>query len=226
MQPPRTAYPATETALRATLGDAPLDRASFERRLAPCTLPHCRGTCCSEGVRLNGEEATVLRHLVCGEAEHLRSLGVEDPEGAIVREGRGWRTALRPEPFHGRVPDYPAHLGDTACTLLLEDSRCALQVLAEARGLHPWHYKPLACWLHPISLSAEGIRLHDETSDPYREDGYAGFTSQTHCGRTDPCGQPAREVLRTELEFLGEILGRDLPGETRGEAVPDGGGGT
>ena len=210
MYPPRTAYPATESALRAALWDAPLDRGSFERPLAPCRLSHCRGTCCSEGVHLNREVAAVLRHVLEREAETLREVGMERPEEALVEEDGGVRTALRPKPFRALVPDYPAGFGDTACAFLLDDSRCALQALAEAKGLHPWHYKPLACWLHPISVSPDGIRLHDEATDPYREERGAGFTSRTHCGRTDPCGRPAREVLREELRFLGDVLGRDL----------------
>ncbi len=211
MQPPRTAYPATESALRAMLADAGLDRASFERPLARCDLAHCRGTCCSEGVTLNDEVAAVLRHLLRKEADFFRASGV-DPETALEREGRAWRTALRPEPFHALVPDYPAHLPDTACAFLLADSRCALQALADARGLHPWHYKPLACWLHPVSISPEGVVLHDAATDPYGE--HTGFTTATHCGRTAPCGRPAAEVLRAEIDFLGEVLGRDLLGET------------
>ena len=210
MQPPRTAYPATESALRAALADAPLDRASFQRPLSRCALTRCHGTCCSEGVYLNAEVAATLRNLLRREGERFRSLGMERPEEAVVEEVedgvRSVRTALRPKPFRARVPDYPAHFPETACAFLLDDARCALQVVAEAKGLHPWHYKPLACWLHPVSLSPEGIRLHDTASDPYP----GGWTSRTHCGRTEPCGRPALEVLGAELEFLGSVLGRDL----------------
>ncbi|HEV2733214.1 MAG TPA: hypothetical protein VGV85_00200 [Longimicrobiaceae bacterium] len=210
MQPPRTAYPATESALRAAVADAPLDRESFERPLARCSLARCHGTCCSEGVYLNAEVAATVRNLLRRDGELFRSLGMERPEDAVVEEVedgvRSVRTALRPKPFRARVPDYPAHFPETACAFLLDDARCALQVAAEAKGLHPWHYKPLACWLHPVSISPEGIRLHDRSSDPYPD----GWTSETHCGRTEPCGRPAREVLGAELEFLGGILGRDL----------------
>ena len=210
MQPPHTAYPATESALRAALADAPLDRASFRRPLTRCALARCHGTCCSEGVYLNAEVAATLRNLLRREAERFRSLGMERPEEAVVEEVedgvRSVRTALMPRPFRARVPDYPAHFPETACAFLLDDARCALQVVAEDRQLHPWHYKPLACWLHPVSLSPEGIRLHDAASDPYP----GGWTSRTPCGQTEPCGRPALEVLGAELEFLGGVLGRDL----------------
>jgi hypothetical protein len=210
MQPPLTAYPATESALRAAMADAPLDHESFERPLSRCALERCHGTCCSEGVYLNAEVAATVRNLLRREAETFRSLGMERPEEAVVEElaygARSVRTALKPKPFRALVPDYPAHFPETACAFLLGGARCALQVAAQARGLHPWHYKPLACWLHPVSISPEGIRLHARASDPYG----GGWTSETHCGRTEPCGRPAREVLRAELEFLGGILGRDL----------------
>jgi hypothetical protein len=123
-----------------------------------------------------------------------------------VRDDGVERTAVKPRAFHALVPDYPAHFPDTACAFLTPDARCALQVIAEAEGRHPWTYKPLACWLHPISISPERIALPDEATDPYP----GGFATQTHCGRSEPCGVPAREILADELAFLGEILGRDL----------------
>ena len=209
-EPPKTAFPATERALRAALAGAELDASSFERRLAPCDLARCGGTCCHDGVHVNPEVALVLENLARREGEFFRAVGLNLPDPVVVEEeteeGRVRRTALRPRPFHALVEDYPPHFADTACAFLTEDALCGLQLLAEARGKHPWHYKPMACWLHPISISPERIELHDEGSDPYR----GGFTTQTHCGRTAACGRPAREVLRAELEFLGEVLGRDL----------------
>lgn len=225
MHTPRTAFPATESSLRAALADAELDRASFERRLAPCTLAKCGGTCCYDGVYVNAEQAPVLEHAVRRNRAFFAEIGLELPERAIVEEeteeGTSRRTALRPRPFRALVPDYPAHFAETACCFLLDDGRCGLQMLAEAEGRHPWHYKPLACWLHPVSISPERIELHDEATDPYNEGEYRGFSSRTHCGRTDPCGRPAREVLRAELEFLGEILGRDLLGAPGAAEEPD-----
>lgn len=208
---PRTAFAATERMLRSTLADTPVDAASFERRLTPCLLARCGGTCCAEGVSLNGEEALVLTQLTRKHAAFFRELLPDMPEPALVREDGVQRTAKKPRDFHGRVPDYPPHFPDTACAFLTEDARCALQCLAVAEGKHPWAYKPVACWLHPISISPERIALPDENTDPYP----GGFASQTHCGRSEACGSPARQVLAPELEFLGQVLGRDLLGEIR-----------
>lgn len=209
----QTAFPATERFLRAALAGASLDAASFQRRLSPCSLARCGGTCCAEGATLNGEEALVLRQITRRHSDFLRSLVPDLPEQAITRADGVDRTALKPRPFRHRVSDYPPHFPETACAFLQEDSRCALQSLADAQGKHPWTYKPLACWLHPISISAEQITLPSTRTDPYP----GGFASQTHCGREDLCGQAAHEVLVHELAFLGQMLGRDLLAELRAE---------
>lgn len=206
---PRTAFAATERMLRAACADAPLDAASFGRLLRPCTLERCGGTCCSAGVSLNAEEALVVRQVVRRNEALVRELLPDLPEPFVAKDDGVERTTLKPRPFHTLIPDYPAHFGDTACAFLTPDARCALQCVAEAQGRHPWTYKPLACWLHPISVSPERIALPDERTDPYP----GGFATQTHCGRAEPCGIPAHRVLAAELEFLGSILGRDLRAE-------------
>lgn len=208
---PDTAFPATARAVRASLADAPFDAASFERPLARCALARCHGTCCAEGVYLNPEVAAVVRTLERRHGDFLAGVGLDTSSPLVVEEPEeegppSVRTARRPKAFHALVPDYPYHFPDTACAFLTPDARCALQLLAEREGRHPWHYKPLACWLHPISLAPSGIRLHDRASDPYP----GGFTTATHCGRTVEGGRPAREVLAAELEYLGAMLGREL----------------
>lgn len=206
---PRTAFTATERMLRVRFGDAPLDAASFRRLLRPCSLDRCGGTCCSAGASLNGEEALVIRQLVRRHADFFAVLVPDLPNPPLIRDGGTDRTATRPRAFRAAVPDFPAHFEETACAFLLGDGRCALQCLAEAEGRHPWSFKPLACWLHPISLSPDGIALPDERTDPHA----GGFATQTHCGRAEPCGTPAHTVLAAELEFLGELVGRDLRAE-------------
>lgn len=205
-EPIRTAFPGTERHLRAALAEVPLDADSFRRPLLPCLLDRCGGTCCSEGVSLNAEEALVLRQITRRRETHLREWVPDLPEVSIVEEDGVSRTARKARPRRAVIVDYPDHFPEAACAFLTNDFRCALQNLAEAEGKHPWTYKPLACWLHPISLSPDAIFLPSAETDPYP----GGFASQTHCGRTEPCGRPAAEVLRPELEFLGAVLGRDL----------------
>lgn len=209
--PPATAFRATAAALHAACAGAELDAASFARPLRRCALARCGGTCCAEGVTLNPEEALVVRQLTRKHGERLRAFVPDLPEPAVVDEEGVTRTARKPRPFRALVPDYPEHFPETACAFLGPDARCALQRLAEAEGEHPWTYKPLACWLHPIAVSPERVWLPDPASDPNP----GGFASQTHCGRVAADGPPAHEVLAAELEWLGGLLERDLAAELR-----------
>lgn len=225
---PSTAFPATAGALRAAFADTPLDVASFAQPLTRCALSACGGTCCTEGVTLNPEEAMVLRGVVRREGATLRALAPAMPDVPIVDVPRDdaddaaseldddddppARTVRVPRRYHGVVADYPAHFADAACAFLMPDARCALQALAEQRDRPAWYWKPLACWLHPIALGDDAIRLPDASTDRHP----GGFASRTPCGRATPLGRPAHEILAPELRTLGALLGRDLVREARG----------
>ena len=219
---PATAFPGTARAVRDACAEAALDAESFTRPLAPCDLARCRGTCCVYGVTLNAEEALVLAQLAERHAAALRRLVPDLPDAPVTRDPDGAaRTALKPRAFRGIVPDYPAHFPETACAFLGPTAHCALQDLAAEQGREPWTYKPLACWLHPVLLSADDIRLPDRATDPYP----GGFASRTPCGSAPGCAAggpvaPAREVLAPELEHLGRWLARDLRGELGSRGAP------
>lgn len=214
-----TAFPEEERQMRQQLARAPLARASLRRPLPSCDLTHCRGMCCHDGVYVEDEAADVLEALAKQEAGFFASLGLDLPARVIVegswRRGlvQGKKTAVVPHSFSHTVPGFPAHFPDTACVFHVADGRCGLQVLSEARGRHKWYYKPIGCWLHPLTTSYGGRRrigLYDERSDPFRFADYPGFVSATFCGRNASTGSPASQVLREELQLLGQILGRDL----------------
>ena len=210
-----TAFAGAETALVESCAAAPVDGTAFRRKLSRCSLRQCRGTCCYDGVHVDDDTAAILQRLAGQRADEFREMGLNLPDAVIVHEQ--WRgsdpaakTAVKPFPFSSVVEDYPAHFNDTACVFLLEDARCGLQVLAERDGKHPWHYKPFSCWLHPISASNPSTMVRTISTIPYR------FRlrpfCKTFCGRTCDGGQPAAEVLRAELEFLGRLLRRDVLG--------------
>ena len=200
------AFPATLRAVAERCAQATFDAPSFARPLRRCELARCAGTCCAHGATLSAEEALVVRQLTARHDERLRAMVPDLPNDPVVHEDGAWRTARKPRPMHALAEDYPPHFPDTACAYLDPDARCALQRLAAEHGRDPWAYKPLACWLHPIALSAEAITLPDASTDPHP----GGFASATHCGRTEPAGAPAHDVLAPELVRLGRVLGRDL----------------
>lgn len=210
-----TAFPKTEEWLRNACAGAELDIPAFHRPLARCDLSHCRGMCCYDGVYVDGGTAEVLRRVSRSRAAYFRENGVAMPrevivEGVWLDQSAGPKTATRPTDLRGMVEGFPGHFENTCCVFRADDGRCTLQTLGLKDGRHPWFYKPLTCWLHPIHVSPERITIFDEKTDPYRFPEYDGFLSRTFCGQTAPLGRPAYQVLRPELEFLGRLLDRDL----------------
>jgi hypothetical protein len=209
-----TVFSKSKAILKEQYADAKLDFAEFQRKITRCSLSTCRGMCCYGGVKVDDETAAVLQQLAIERASDFRDMGLSLPE--LVVESTEWRgvagniTALKPFPFQELVSEYPKHFDQTACVFLLDDSRCGLQVLGELDGKHPWYYKPFSCWLLPIKIYNGEIHLFDYETDPFRFPDYDGFISRISCGRTSEFGQPAAITLRTELEFLGRLLDRDL----------------
>lgn len=195
---------------------APLDARSFERPLSSCDVLRCHGACCSDGAPLNAEEAQVLADLAEQEAPAFRAMGLK-PGSLVAQSERGGagHTGIRPREAGERSPRHPPSVPDTACAMLTGDGFCGLQVLAVDRGLHPWHWKPMVCWLHPVAADASGIRLPAEGITRERAYRDNSFASVTECSRAGAAPRPAHEVLAPELALLGELIGRDLAAEMR-----------
>ena len=202
--------------MKERYANAWVDASAFELQIARCSLSTCRGMCCYDGVYVDDETAVVLKDLARTRASDFSEMGLPLPKDVIVHEEwhdgtvSGEKTATKPFPFRSLVGEFPSHFNETACVFHLDDGRCGLQVLAENDGKHPWFYKPLTCWLHPIDISPAEITIHNELNDPLRFPDYDGYVSRTICGRECRNGSPARDVLREELDFLGQILDRDL----------------
>jgi len=219
-----TAYLADEASLRRRMAGGRVDAGSFKRLVARCEISACRGMCCYDGVYVSRESAAVIEGLVRDEAEFFAGLGLHLP-GRLIVEGTwpwkpgGLKTAVRAHAFSTTVKGFPPHFADTACVFLTEGGYCSLQLLSLHLGRHPWYYKPVKCWMHPITLEGDMqsvLLLHNERTDPYRLPGYDGFVSQIFCGRTRPGGAPASTVLAEELIFLSWIVERDLLAEAGG----------
>jgi hypothetical protein len=218
-----TAYADDEAMLRERLAGGTLDIPSLRRPLARCDISRCRGMCCYDGVYVSEASAAVISDLAREHAAFFAELGLEMPPRVIVEgdwESRleGLKTAVLPRPFSTTVEGYPKHFNDTACIFLTPDGRCSLQVLSGHRGHHPWFYKPVKCWMHPLTLGGQAkevLLLHSRETDPYQLPHYDGFVPTIFCGRTCPGGAPASEILVPELTLLSRIVGRDFLAEVR-----------
>ncbi len=218
-----TAYPDDEAVLRRRLASAQVDVPSFRRPLKRCEIAHCQGMCCYDGVYVSEASAIIIEDIARRHAAFFAGLGLDLP-GRVIVEGDwpwkkgGLKTAVRPRAFSRTVEGFPSHFRDTACVFLAPDGRCALQVLSAHLGRHPWYYKPVKCWMHPITIQGEEearLVLPSYATDPFRFPGYDGFVSQIFCGKTCPGGEPASTVFRDELTFLSRIVGRDLLTQTQ-----------
>ena len=222
-----TAYPEEEAALRARMAGGRVDAQSFRRPVARCQISTCRGMCCYDGVYVTRGSAIVIERLAKEHAGFFAGLDVRLPESIIVEGDWPWKkgglkTAVMPRAFSRTVEGFPQHFTETACVFLTNDGHCSLQLLSIHLSRHPWYYKPVKCWMHPITLEGDEcavLLLHSDRTDPYRLPGYDGFVSQIFCGRTCPEGAPAAAVLADELRFLSQIAGRDLLAEAMGAPV-------
>lgn len=221
MSDAHTAYPGVEDILARQLREAALDHEAFTMRLNPCELPKCRATCCHDGAYLTGEEMTGIREAVDARRDRLAGYGWNE-EHYLATDHRQGRTVTRATDDDGLTENFPAHFPRTRCVFLDAEHRCVLQRLAIDDGRHPWWWKPVSCWMHPLLLRPPTaserplLTLARPGGDPAAEEGYPGFGSCTPCGVETDDGVPAWQALRGELELLGKIAGRDLVGELAG----------
>ena len=227
-----TAYPQTEQGCRDQLSQADIDVDSFRQNLQRCSLSACHGMCCYNGVPVNQETAEVIQKVVKEEADFFKTIGLNLPTEVIIDDPeyhkfpihtKEWgylgsikKTAVKEKPFSSLVNDYPSHFTNTACVFLMDDSRCGLQEMSKAKGLHPWYYKPFVCWLFPI-LIAPGenqpkIVLPSPSSDPWYvpEYDYNGLCSKVPCGQPSDSGQLGYILFQDELKFFSDIVGRNF----------------
>jgi hypothetical protein len=211
---PDTAFTEGAARARAELATAPLDRDSFRRPLSRCDLAECRGICCTDGAPLDAEEARVLGELAVREAHAFARMGLRpDRLVALTQPDGVGHTGVRTRHEDEQPAERTAGLPATTCAAMLADGRCAFQVLAVEQGHHPWYWKPMICWLHPIVVDATGIRLLPagvSREQAWRE---GSFASVTPCSLAGAHAAPASRTLAPELDVLGALIGRDLRAE-------------
>ncbi len=196
-----TYYQETVAPLISQLREAAIDYEVFEKPLALCQLSECRATCCHDGVILSAEEADFI-----GEG--------------IVRNAAGkWKTQTVPARLDQLAKSFPDHFPKTRCVFLDEENRCQWQLKSMNEGKHPWFYKPISCWMHPLNLEERDGRLLLTLELPNGSGRHAAFAPQTPCGALG-CGDvPARVTLKNELEMLHDLSGRDFLKELNAPSI-------
>lgn len=200
---PTTAFPRLAAELGRQIREAKLDYEAFSQRLKRCDLSECRARCCHDGVYLSPEEVEVISNLPLADgwldsrAGRRKSATVVDPDIAA---------------------DFPAHFPQTRCVFLDQDHRCKLQLLSVEKGHHPWFWKPVSCWMHPLLIDYDLTRrpvltIAKPGADRAAGPAYPGFGSFTPCGMNCGDGEPAWRTLTEELEVLGALADRDLTAE-------------
>ena len=209
-----TANWRSEARIAKQLQVAEFDTEAFEAALSPCS--NCAGVCCSHGFYPEDDEREDLLQILKEKEDALIKIGVKKPASWFVDEahpdfGTVQRVALQERAFLKNVSNYPKHFPDTACVFLLDNARCALQVLAMEEGKHKWFYKPILCSLFPVVVDEKddesiGITVYDPSRSEIPRPEYDGFNADTPCGtihkKHTPHTIPAKEVLKEELEFL------------------------
>jgi len=161
--------------------------------LQRCELGECKGACCVFGVWVDLREvddilqhaALILPHMPqdCqNPAEWFAGVEDDDPRSPSGRVS------------HTAVENRSEHYNGTACIFWLADGKCALQVAANANGLHPWRFKPYYCILHPLDLDDEGRITLDEVEVMVNEAG--------SCVRSAPQPIPLVETFEPEFRYL------------------------
>ena len=186
-----------------------LDVESFSATYSVCELGQCQGMCCYDGVFLEAPEVTVVNALLREHQSRFHSLGIDLTEPVLEpgeRESgrKGIRTRRVPFVYRESAA-LPDHFNRTACVFRCHDGRCALQQLGADLGEDPWSYKPMGCWMHPLTLTL-GPRPRLSVSAQGRDT----FSACTQCGLRRERGESGYRVFRRELEVLSDILDQDL----------------
>jgi hypothetical protein len=176
-------------------------------RLHYCKLEECEGICCSDGAFLQPDEERLIHRVVAKYPAHFRHL----PKDYILDgewEGNvGRKTAV----YKFRYRSKPEHFANTRCAFAEADGKCSLQTLAVALGKQKWAFKPMGCWLFPLSAEEHGLIPPPRTR---REDpnnlgpSYPGFVTQTPCGKHSASGKVWWIALKEEVaQFRAETGG-------------------
>ena len=173
----------------------------FQVRLERCDIAACEAMCCYDGAYLEPDDEVRIQTAMANYPEFFRQV----PENPVVSEnwrgfGAGRKTARRPWRYRRVIP---AHFTSTRCVFAEDNGYCSLESAARAHGLHPWTFKPTACFLFPMPGNDSRKGPIPPGKDPHDlGPDYPGYATIVDCGKHRPEGRPWREVLREELEVI------------------------
>ena len=169
-------------------------------KLAVCDLAKCEGICCTDGAFLLPEEEALIHKLVKKYPNHFPQLPADYIADSEWEGNVGRKTAT----YSYNYKNKPAHFKHTRCAFTEADGKCGLQTLAVAHGKHKWDYKPMGCWLFPLSGDNKGLVAppRSRAKDPNNlGKHYPGFVTATPCGTHAPKGRVWWMALREEVNY-------------------------
>ncbi len=167
-------------------------------KLHYCELHACEGICCSDGAFLLPEEEALIHQVVAQHPEHFTHLPANYIFDGEWEGNTGRKTAV----YAFNYKNKPAHFANTRCAFSEQDGKCSLQTLAVKLAKHKWHYKPMGCWLFPLSSDDKGLVAPPRTrrQDPNNlGKHYPGFATFTPCGKHDAKGKVWWIQLKEEV---------------------------
>lgn len=168
----------------------------------------CEAMCCYDGVYLNPGEDEMIQGVVEKHPEYFTHL----PEDYLV-EGNwndlvsGIKTNTRPHLYSN--PHFPKHFENTRCVFAYENGLCSLQTAATELDLHPWKYKPKACWIFPLQVIDGQVCTppkKGEMDPDYVDETYPGYTTFVPCGQHHASGEIWYKKYKQEIDALDKLL--------------------
>ncbi|HMU43649.1 MAG TPA: DUF3109 family protein [Ignavibacteriaceae bacterium] len=143
----------------------------------------CSGECCNYGVYTDSKEAENL-------------LSIKDKIIPLLDESQSknvseWFEAPeKDEDFESGIAVGTQIINDK-CTFLDKSGLCTLQKLALLEGEHPWKYKPLYCYLFPLTIFEGALTIDDEHIDRLKT-----------CNKNNELHTTIFEACKEELHFF------------------------
>jgi hypothetical protein len=158
-----------------------------------CTLDDCHGACCVYGVWVDTHEMETILTNANEIIPHMPP-GSSDPATWFDERQDSDPFSTSGKVIHSRVVPDEGQYSGTACIFLRSDYKCALQVAAEANGLHSWRFKPFYCILHPLDLDEQGQITLEENN--------ILLTEKASCLRSAEHPVALLETFEPELRYL------------------------